>query len=485
MIQRIKSFLFHNSSVEQTVAKNATWLGVSQVGARLIRAAFMVYLARLVGAEGYGVISYALSLAALISSVTDLGISGVITREGSRHRDDQLRYLATGAASKFGLMGLAVIGLGIWALLGAPQAMLIPLVILVVAFDGARDLATALFRAQERMELEAYVQLITNIAIAGLALVAALVTESAGWILGGYATGCAIGAAAALWPLRASLGNLRSRYDRSLVRELVRSSWTFGVVGLVGGIMLNSDAIMLAWFRPEAEVGFYAAAQRIVQLAYVLPLPIASALFPLVARVADDREKFKLVVEGASRFLLVIGTGGAIALLAASGATIRLLYGAAFSPSAEILAIMSLTIVPSFIVASLGNALFALRKERALIGYAILAIIANIGANLLLIPRMGGMGSALATVLAQTVLLGYLAYILKRAAGVSILRGIPEIAVGAVAAMITAIIFIIIGVNGIIAGIIALAAYGATLWLLNDETALLVADYAKRFKKAE
>ena len=472
MISRLRAFLFENRSSGQTVAKNAAWLGVSQFGARLVRAAFMVFLARLVGAEGYGVISYALSLAALISSVTDLGISGVITREGSRHRDDQLRYLATGAASKFALVGVAVVGLAVWGFLGAPQAMLIPLIVLVIAFDGMRDLATALFRAQERMELEAYVQLTTNVAIAGLALVAALATGNAGWILGGYAAGCAVGAAAALWPLRDSLGSLRSRYDRSLVRELARSSWTFGVVGLVGGIMLNTDAIMLAWFHPDAEVGFYAAAQRIVQLAYVIPLPVASALFPLVARVAEDRERFREVVEGASRFLLVLGTGGAIALLAASGATIRLLYGAEFAPAATSLAVMSLTLVPSFVVASLGNALFALRREKALIGYAVLAVVANVGANLLLIPRFGGPGSAFATLLAQVTLLAYLAYVLKRAAGVSILTGLPEIAVGSVAAVVAAVLLLIIGVNGILAGALAFAAYVAVLAALRDATVL-------------
>ena len=478
----LRGFLFENRSASQTVAKNAAWLTISQVGARLIRAGFMVYLARLVGAEGYGAISYALSLAALVSTVTDLGISGVITREGSRHRDGQLRYLATGAAAKGGLVLVAAAALAAWGLLGAPSAALMPLVIAIVAFDGVRDLVSALFRAQERMELEAYVQLATNGAIAVLALVAALALGSPAWILGGYAAGCFVGALAALWPLRGSLRSLHGRFDRSLVRSLVRSSWTFGIVGLVGGVMLNTDAIMLALFRPAAEVGYYAAAQRVVALAYVLPLPVASAIFPLVARLADDRARFKEVVEGASRFLLVIGTGGAIALLAGSGAVISLLYGKEYEPAGLSLAIMSLTLVPSFLVASLGNALFALRKERALVGYAVVAVIANVGANLLLIPRFGGPGSALATLLAQVALLGYLAVVLRRAAGVSVLRGIPELAVGTLAGMIVAIAVIFLGVNGIIAGIAGGCAFLFALYLIKDETTLLALRKARAIR---
>lgn len=466
----LRHFLLGNHSAEQTVAKNTVWLTVSQFAARLIRAAFMVYLARLVGAEGYGILSYALSIAALLSSVTDLGIGGVITREGSKDTAHQWRYLATGAVAKFGLVAIASIGLVIWFIVGAPHEALLPLVIAIIAFDGIRDLATALFRAQERMEVEAVIQLITNIGIAGITLLVALTTTNLTWILGGYAAGCLLGALAALWPLRASLRSAARTYDRTLLCDLLRSSWTFGIIGLVGSIMLNTDAIMLAWFRPEAEVGYYAAAQRIVQLLYVLPLPIVSALFPVVARLTLENEKFKSLIETSSRILLVLGVGSALALLTASGATIRLLYGSDFMPAASSLAIMSLTLIPAFVASSLTNALFALKKERALISYASIAIIANVGLNLLFIPTFGGPGSALATLITQTVLLGYLTLTLKKAAGVTVVRDIAEIAVGVCGALAVAFIGLIVGINGIITGCAAGIVYLLLLRWLGDES---------------
>lgn len=482
MIRKLHAFFFENGNAEQTVAKNTAWLTISQFGARLIRAAFMVYLARLVGAEGYGIISYALSLAALVSGLTDLGISGVITRESAKNKADEFRYLATGAAAKFGLIGIGTLALVIAALVGLPQAMLLPFVILIVAFDGVRDLVTALFRAQERMEVEAYVQLSTNAAIVALGLVAAILVGNPAWVLGGYAVGCAIGAAVALLPLRKSIRSLRSRYDRSLIRPLVRSSWTFGIVGLIGSIMLNTDAIILALFRPEIEVGYYAAAQRVAQLVYVLPLPVASALFPLVSRLAGDAKAFKAVVESATRFLLVIGTGAAISLLIASGSVIRLLYGSAYEGSTMSLAILSLTLIPTFLVSSLSNALFALRKEKALIGYAAIAVCANIIANLILIPRFGGPGSALATLIAQTALLGYLAIVLKRTADISLLRKLPEIGIALVVAIVVAIVLVVAGVGGILAGFLTGVTYILVLFALGDETVAQAIGYVRKIR---
>jgi O-antigen/teichoic acid export membrane protein len=188
----------------------------------------------------------------------------------------------------------------------------------------------------------------------------------------------------------------------------------------------------------------------------------------MVARIADDRDAFKRVVENASHFLLIVGTGGALALLTASSATIHLLYGNAFAGATTNLAIMSLTLVPSFLVASLGNALFALRRERELVGYAIVAAASNIIGNLILIPRFGGPGSAFATLFAQTALLGYLMWVLKRAAKIRLVHNLPEIIVATIASIGIAVIGAIIGINGIITGALVLLTFMATLYALGE-----------------
>ncbi|PIR04599.1 MAG: hypothetical protein COV57_03580, partial [Candidatus Liptonbacteria bacterium CG11_big_fil_rev_8_21_14_0_20_35_14] len=76
----LKNLLFNNTSDKQTIIKNTLWLSIGQVIGRLVRVLIIIYAARILGAESYGAFSYALSIAALLSILADLGINGTIVR---------------------------------------------------------------------------------------------------------------------------------------------------------------------------------------------------------------------------------------------------------------------------------------------------------------------------------------------------------------------------------------------------------------------
>src|SRR5512141_48381 len=83
MLQKLKSFLFENTSARQTVAKNTFWLTVSNFGGRLLKAAVIIYAARVLGTEGYGVFSYAITLAGFFTLFMDPGINNILMRDAS------------------------------------------------------------------------------------------------------------------------------------------------------------------------------------------------------------------------------------------------------------------------------------------------------------------------------------------------------------------------------------------------------------------
>ena len=84
MWQKIKSFLFENKTAKQTVAKNTVWLSISNFGGRIIKATIIIYGARVLGAAGYGVFSYAVTLAGFFTLFVDPGINAVLVREGAK-----------------------------------------------------------------------------------------------------------------------------------------------------------------------------------------------------------------------------------------------------------------------------------------------------------------------------------------------------------------------------------------------------------------
>ncbi|MEK7520805.1 MAG: flippase, partial [Patescibacteria group bacterium] len=294
MTEKIKSFLFENKTLRQTVVKNVFWLFSGQMIGRLLRAAVVVYAARILGAEGWGAFSYALSLAAFLSIFSDIGINALITKEAVKKPELKNRYLATAFFIKLGLLAIIVATAALFAdRLAAVKeaAALMPLIILVFAFDSLRDLGAAVARANEKMELEAGIGIFTNAAIVACGFAFLFFDQTAFALAAAYAVGSGAGLAAAAYLLRENFQNLRRNFDRSLVKPIMLSAWPFGLMGVMGALMINTDILMLGWLRSAAEVGYYSAAQKPVQLLYVLPTLLATSVFPALSRFAKDGNK--------------------------------------------------------------------------------------------------------------------------------------------------------------------------------------------------
>ena len=80
----VKSFLFENRTTGQTVAKNTVWLSMSNFGGRLLKAVVIIYAARVLDPAGWGIFSYAVTLAGFFTLFVDPGINVMLMREGSK-----------------------------------------------------------------------------------------------------------------------------------------------------------------------------------------------------------------------------------------------------------------------------------------------------------------------------------------------------------------------------------------------------------------
>src|SRR3989304_2441108 len=95
MVKKIKEFLFQNKNIRQTIAKNAFWLSFGEIIGRILRAGVVIYSARILGAEQWGVFSYAITLAAMFTIFSDIGLSSVLTREAAKDPLNRDRYFST------------------------------------------------------------------------------------------------------------------------------------------------------------------------------------------------------------------------------------------------------------------------------------------------------------------------------------------------------------------------------------------------------
>ena len=164
-MQKIKDFLFQNTSARQTAIKNTFWLAAGQMGSRLFRAVIIIYAARVLGVAEYGVFAYVLGIAGFFTIFADMGINTVLTRETSRNPKEAPNYFATSLSIKVILLILT----GVIVIFAAPYISnieiaknLILLAALLIIVDGLRDFSSAFFRGKEKMELEALLTITSN-----------------------------------------------------------------------------------------------------------------------------------------------------------------------------------------------------------------------------------------------------------------------------------------------------------------------------------
>lgn len=409
MWQKIKHFLLKNSTTRQTVAKNTFWLFVSNVGGRLIRAAAIVYAARVLGASNWGVFSYAITIVAILTTFTDMGIGNILVRETAKNRGTEY---ATRVFSTIFYIKTALLILGAVAVLvGAPYLstlqgarVLYPVMVFILLFDAYREFGFAYIRATERMEAEAFVYITANFAIAVFGIAFLVFRPTVKSFAIAYAMGDSVGAIAVIMLLRKKIKDILTNFSRELIWPLISYAWPFVLSSFLALLMVNTDIFIIGLMKPAADVGYYSAALRIVQILYLVPGILAISVFPSLSRLAQqDRQKFRSLLErmilSALAFAIPVGIGGAIT----GRDIIGFVFGAAYLPAAAAFAILMLTMMADFPATLLSNAIFAHNKQKMLTIYAALGGITNIVLDLILIPKLGITGSAVATLIAQAV----------------------------------------------------------------------------------
>jgi O-antigen/teichoic acid export membrane protein len=473
MFKKIKDFLFKNTSAKQTVAKNTFWLSVANFGGRLIKAIIIIYAARVLGTDGYGVFSYAITLAGFLTLFMDPGINGILIRDAGK-ADEKERHTIFGTMF---VMKIVLLVIGVLVILFVAPSfttlpgakVLIPIVALVLALDTLREFLFSLIRAMEKMEWEAAIFLLTNagIVVFGFIFLAyAVNAKSFSW---GYVMGDAIGTIAAAIALRSYFKKIFAHFDPARVVPILKAAWPFALSGALGLLFTNSDILIISWMRSASDVGIYSAAIRIIQTLYIIPGIIQFATLPYIARLAKhENERFRAALERTLGIVFLASIPLSIGGIVLGTQLIGFIFGAPYAAAGLSFKLLATTLMFDFPAAIIINALFAYDHQKSLIVSSAIGGVVNVGLDLLLIPFFGIAGSAIATLIAQAVNNGYLWWAMKRVNPFTIVARLKKIAAASVIMGICAACFMVLGMNVIVNMLISACICVCLLKLFKD-----------------
>lgn len=386
---------------------------------RMIRMAvnffIIVYVARYLGPDGFGQLSYVESLVVIFLPVASLGIDAVVVKELVDCPDEHgsilwtafLLRLSAGFVSMLLLLGAAIM-LDVDSLQAGMLAVMA--VALIVQALGVFDCyfqsrVKSIYVVQVQMaQLVISVGLKIGFVWAGMNLfwfAVALAFDYVVFNFGLLANFYRVVIKGRARPGLTLFANWSGKCDRELAVRLLRSAFPLVVSGVAVSIYMRVDQLMIKEMIGDQAVGLYAAATRISEAWYFLPMIVAASLFPALIGVTRKEYESRLV-----RLYSLLVWGGvlvAVPVSAFSTDIVVAIFGHDYTGSAVVLAIhiwtgifVSLGIVSSKRIVVDGTLSYAM--YRTLIGMSI-----NVVLNVVLIPCCGIVGAAIATLCSQVL----------------------------------------------------------------------------------
>lgn len=388
---------------------NSIWL----ISDRLIRMGLGllvgVWVARYLGPEGYGSLSFAGSYVMLFSALALFGLESIVVRDLVRHPEAESAILGTTCLIR------AAAGLLAYLLALAVMLVLRPddlVALLLVALLGSSLLVQAVEVTElwfQSRVLSRYTVICRSSAfILSSCLKVLLVMTGASLAAIAAATAVEALVAAVLLVLTharySTAGMLTWRWENSWFRRLLTGSVPMVLSGVVLMVYLRIDQVMLGAMATQTEVGLYAAAVRISEVWYFVPTAIVSSVFPgLVALRSSDPEQFEQKLQQLYNLLAFLGYAVALPVTFLAPWLVQLLFGSAYQAAAPLLSVLIWAGLFANLSVVRNSHFIALDWGRSLLWATSLGAAANVLLNLLLIPRYGALGAAIATCLSYWV----------------------------------------------------------------------------------
>jgi O-antigen/teichoic acid export membrane protein len=385
---------------------NTGWMFFGQMFSLLISFFIGAWIARYLGPQNFGILSFSMSFAGLFLFIASLGIDGILTRELVKLPEKQNELLGTS-------LGLKVIGGSlafIFALAASfliEQSSLIRLLIILFSLTfilQSFSVITIFFQANVWAKKVIQVQLVAMGISSVLKILAILLHLGVIWIMFIYVLDALWLSAGLIYAYRKNGFKISEwKIDWSLARSILADSWPLMLSGAAISIYMKIDQVMIGNILGEKQVGLYAAAVKISEIWYFIPVIICASLFPAIVNAKQhDAAQYKKRLNNLYWLMFYLATALAIPISLLAKPLVRIIFGQGFIASAGALQIHIWAGIGIFLGVALSQYLISENLNIINLTMTLSSAILNIILNLFFIRYWGINGAAFATLISYS-----------------------------------------------------------------------------------
>ncbi len=209
------------------------------------------------------------------------------------------------------------------------------------------------------------------------------------------------------------------------LRPWLKQVGWFVLMALFMSFFTRFDALLIRSFSPTLnfyfgeepgffQAGIYAQGYRLLDAALIFSLLMSTQLLPIFTKKITQRESNNELLWGVFRLILLVGLSVLLFSITHGKQILFMMYGSKWlgsislgAYSYQVFIFLMISFIPMAMIHIFGTYVTAEDKLKFLTYSALIALVVNIGLNLVLIPKFGALGAAYSSVFTQLLFLGF------------------------------------------------------------------------------
>jgi len=324
--------------------KNTSWLLFEKI-LRLIVGLFVgIWVARYLGPEQFGLFSYAQSFVGLFAVIATLGLDGIVIRElvNDESRRDELLGTAFWLKLMGGFLVLILLFIAIQFTSNNQYTNILVFIVASATFFQCFNVIDFYFQSKVLSRYIVYANIASLFTSSLVKIV--LILNKAPLI----AFACVVVFDSAILALGfiyfyIKVSDFKFQYlsfNKSTAIDLLSDSWPLILSGIVISVYMKIDQIMIKEMLGSKAVGQYAAAVRLSETWYFIPMVIAPSLFPAIINAKkQSKDLYYSRLQNLYDLMVWMAIAIALPLTFLSDWVVELLFGKAYNQAGSVLTI--------------------------------------------------------------------------------------------------------------------------------------------------
>ena len=382
---------------------NASWLFSEKILKIFLVLIVEIYVIRFLGPERFGVYSYVLAFAGLFGVIAKLGMDEIAVRELVNNPEKNTAYLGSIFWLKIAGAFITLIAITI-TIIFTPDTNAIKLYILIISFGfifQSFEVIDYFFQAKVLSKYVSICKLIQLLITSSLKLYFIYIKADILWfILVSLIEYIVLAIMYSIMYKFKGRGAFLKSFDTNIAKKMLKNSWPLILASMMIVVYMRIDQIMIKAMLGNKEAGLYSSVVRLSESWYFIPTIITGSLFPAILNAKDiDDEFYYKRMQRLYDLMLWIGIIIAVPVSIFSKYIMLLLYGQEYVSAYNVLSVHIWVGVFVGLGCASGKWLVAENLQIISTFNTISGAAMNVALNFVLIPRIGIMGAAVATII--------------------------------------------------------------------------------------